>query len=156
MSQKKNYAGFWVRFFAGFLDCVFLAIPLAILFFATGFDDYQSFDFKNGSFSYSSFQASSSSNSQIANLICYGVNIAYIVYFLTNKHQATIGKRLLGIYVGNLDGSKLSKEKAICRALAAILTAMTAGLGFVVVIFTKEKISLHDFICGTRVFHGKK
>jgi uncharacterized RDD family membrane protein YckC len=46
--------------------------------------------------------------------------------------------------------------KALARALASLLTAATLGLGFLMVIFTKEKIALHDLICGTRVFHGKK
>ncbi len=156
MSENKIYAGFWVRFFAGILDAAFLTFPLVILFFIFGLDNYQLETFQEGYSSYSSFKALASSDNNLTDFIFYTLNIAYIVYFLTNKHQATIGKILLGIYVGNPDGSKLSVEKAICRALSSILTAATLGIGFLLVIFTKEKTALHDLICKTRVFHGKK
>lgn len=156
MSENKIYAGFWVRFFAGTLDTVFLAFPSVIFFFIFGLDNYQLTTFQNGYSSYSSFKALASSNNSLTDFIFYAINVAYIVYFLSNKHQATIGKRLLGIYVGNCDGSKLSVEKAICRALASMITVMTLGIGFLLVIFTKEKTALHDLICKTRVFHGKK
>ena len=62
----------------------------------------------------------------------------------------------MGIYVGNRDGSRLSWQKSLMRALASMLTSATLGLGFLLVIFTKEKTALHDIICNTRVFHGKK
>jgi uncharacterized RDD family membrane protein YckC len=62
----------------------------------------------------------------------------------------------MGIYVGNRDGSKLSAAKAIARALARYLSAATLGIGYLPIIFTTEKTALHDLICNTRVFHGKK
>jgi uncharacterized RDD family membrane protein YckC len=58
--------------------------------------------------------------------------------------------------VGNCDGSKISPIKSFCRAIASVLTSATLGIGFLLVIFTKEKTALHDIICKTRVFHGKK
>jgi uncharacterized RDD family membrane protein YckC len=155
MSEEKNYAGFWVRFFAGTLDILFLAIPLAILFAIGGFDDAKLFaEYENFSDFYTAFTTAPSN--RLLNLITHAVSIAYVGCFLSSKQQATLGKRLLGIYVGNPDGSKLSWQKSVARALGSIVTSMTMGLGFLVVIFSKEKISLHDYLCKTRVFKGKK
>lgn len=151
---EKFYAGFWVRLFAGMFDCLFLALPCLLLIYAFGNGEFESFKIENGAQSLEYLSATSYNS--FANLITYGVGIAYAAYFLSSKKQATFGKRIMGIYVGNFDGSKLSASKAVARAASSILTAATLGLGFIIVIFTKEKISLHDFICKTRVFHGRK
>ena len=151
---EKFYAGFWVRLFAGMLDCFFLLPICLILLYVFGNGEFESLKIENSSQSFEYLGASA--HSSFNNLITYGVGIAYAAYFLSSKKQATFGKRIMGIYVGNRDGSQLSKAKAVARAAAAILTATTLGLGFLIVIFTKEKISLHDFLCSTRVFHGKK
>lgn len=152
--EEKFYAGFWVRLFAGFLDIVFLLPVFVILTYVFGIEELQIINFSNHFQSYRSVDMSVSST--VSNFIGYFVGIAYVVYFLTGKNQATFGKRIMGIYVGNPDGSKLSLTKATARAGAALLSFATLGLGFFIVIFTKEKISLHDFICNTRVFHGRK
>lgn len=155
MNEEKIYAGFWVRFFAGTLDILFLAIPLSVLFVIGGFDSVESFSYHdNFSDFYSAFVTAPSNRS--LSLVTHAVTIAYVGCFLSSNKQATLGKRLLRIYVGNLDGSKLTWQKSVGRALGSIVTSMTFGLGFLAVIFTKEKISLHDFLCNTRVFHGKK
>lgn len=153
--MKKDYAGFWVRLFAGLLDLMFLLPLIVVLIYFVGFNDYYEtvkIDDAFGSYSY--FGASGSN--QFVDLISYAVSIAYLVYFVAGKKQATVGKRLMGIYVGNPDGSRLSWQKALGRAVASLLTSITLGFGFLLLVFTKEKTALHDLICNTRVFHGKK
>lgn len=151
---EKIYAGFWVRLFAGILDCVFLSPLIFLLIYVSGNTQTESFHFENAWQSYEYLGATASNS--FANYITYAIGIAYAAYFLTSKKQATFGKRIMGIYVGNPDDSKLSASKAFARAGTAILTSLTLGIGFFIVIFTKEKISLHDFLCKTRVFHGRK
>jgi len=153
MTTKKHYAGFWVRVTAGILDIAFLLPLFVLIIFSFGADEYKLITLDD------EFQAYSPNHSKgnfMVDIATYAISIAYIVFFVTSKSQATIGKKLLKIYVGNPDGSRLSKPKAICRALAALLTSATLGLGFLPVAFTKEKTSLHDMICNTRVFRGKK
>ncbi len=147
MSETKKYAGFWIRFCAGVLDIAFLIFPFAVISFSFGLADINSIG---------DSLDSSSPHSSTLNFISYGISIIYLGYFLSSKKQATIGKRILGIYVGNPDGSKLSLQKSIWRALASILTSATLGIGFLLVIFTKEKTAMHDILCNTRVFCGKK
>ncbi len=154
MTEKLDYAGFWVRFFAGLLDIIFLAPVLVILVYTSGINEYQMFKIEDSFHSYSAFGASS--KNRFIDFISYGLSIAYLGYFLSSKKQATFGKRLMGIYVGNRDGSRLTPLKSLGRALSSLLTSATLGIGFLPVIFTKEKTALHDLICDTRVFHGKK
>ncbi len=150
---EKEYGGFWIRFFAGFLDLIFLLPIFTILVYYFGFDNFQSFQISDESFSYSSFSASEEGKS--VEIIMDVLSVIYLSYFIAEKKQATLGKRIMGIYVGNLNGEKLTWKQSLCRALACLITSATLGLGFLIVIFTKEKIALHDFICKTRVFHGK-
>ena len=152
--MKKDYAGFWVRFFAGFLDLIFLLPLLAILIYFFGVNEYEMIKIDDDFHSYSYLGASASN--RFVDFISYGLSIAYLTYFVASKKQATLGKRILGIYVGNRDGSKLTWQKSLARAAASILTSLTLGLGFLMLIFTKEKTALHDILCNTRVFHGKK
>ncbi len=152
--EQPIYAGFWVRVFAGLLDMAFLLPIFVILFFLFGIDDFQSIKINSNLQSFSYFNASS--HGRYFDYITYAVSIAYVAYFLSSKKQATFGKRFMGIYVGNRDGSKLSAPKAIARALAGLFSAATLGIGYLPIIFTAEKTALHDLISSTRVFHGKK
>jgi len=151
-----TYAGFWIRLFAGLLDMIFLLLPFVILSFFFGSGDFEFSKISNEGGYYSYFKAYSTSSNNFSDYLGYAISIAYVGYFLSSKRQATIGKSLMGIYVGNPDGSKLSPLKSIGRASAAILTSLTLGIGFLIVVFTKEKTALHDIICKTRVFYGKK
>ncbi|MES2960984.1 MAG: RDD family protein [Pseudomonadota bacterium] len=153
-NEQPIYAGFWVRVFAGLLDMAFLLPIFVILFFFFGIDDFQSIKIHSDLQNFSSFNASS--HNPYFHYLNYAVSIAYVAYFLSSKKQATFGKRIMGIYVGNPDGSKLSAARAIARALAGLLSAATLGLAYLPIIFTAEKTALHDLICNTRVFHGKK
>ena len=120
--EQLQYAGFWVRLLAGFIDLIFMVpITLVIIYFLGG--DLSNYDHNFGI------------DKSKSDLASYVVSIAYLTYFLSKKSQATIGKRILNIYVGNVDGSKLTWQKSLMRALAAMVTAMTLGLGFLLVIF---------------------
>ena len=152
--MEKSYAGFWVRFFAGLLDIVFLLPLFLVLIYIFGVSEYQMVKVDDEFHAYSYLGASV--KNRYIDFISYAISICYLGYFLATKKQATLDKRLMGIYVGNPNGSRLSGVKSVVRALASILTVFTLGLGFLLVVFTKEKTALHDIICNTRVFHGKK
>ena len=152
--NKLVYAGFWIRIFAGILDVLFLLPIFFLLVYILGPNDYQMIKIGDDLGQYS--QIGVQTKTSLADYINYALSIAYITYFLSKKGQATLGKKFLKIYVGNPDGSRLSAGRSLARAVGSIVTSMTLGLGFLPVVFTKEKVSLHDFICKTRVFHGKK
>jgi len=148
--EQPIYAGFWVRVLAGLLDIVFLLPIFMILLGALMLNDFplmQIIRFPDLIDSY---------ENPYFDYMIYVVNFAYAAYFLSRKKQATLGKRTMEIYVGNRDGSKLSVAKSIARSLAGLFSAVILGLGYLPIIFTAEKTALHDLICNTRVFYGKR
>ncbi len=155
MTKKhSNYAGFWVRFVAGSIDILFMIPPLVIFIILVGINPHELITIFSNLENYTRFTNSPIGN--LTNWMSYVFGICYVVYFTTRKQQATIGKRIMKIHVANPDGSKLKPLKALFRALGAIITAATLGLGFIPVIFTKQRVSFHDFLCNTRVFYNKK
>jgi uncharacterized RDD family membrane protein YckC len=87
-------------------------------------------------------------------LIQIGVSLAYEVYFLTTK-GATPGKMALGLKVTRADGSPISAGLAAGRYFGKILSWFTLCIGFIIAGFDREKRSLHDHICGTRVVYTR-
>jgi hypothetical protein len=64
----------------------------------------------------------------------------------SSTHQATFGKRMLGIRVEHADGGRTTFLRALGRNLAKIISSIPMALGFVMVAFTDRKQGLHDMI----------
>ena len=77
---EKEYGGFWIRFFAGFLDLIFLLPIFTILVYYFGFDNFQSFQISDESFSYSSFSALEEGKS--VEIIMDVLSVIYLSYFI--------------------------------------------------------------------------
>lgn len=146
---NKKFAGFFIRILAGIIDLIVLLPPLIIISLLFLLPELQKVNNTNILFFIKE-------NENLINIISLIISLAYLTYFVSSNKQGSIGKIVLGIYIGNIDGSKLSKTRSLYRALMTIITSMTLGLGFLLVLFNKEKISLHDFICKTRVFYKNK
>jgi uncharacterized RDD family membrane protein YckC len=78
-----------------------------------------------------------------------GVTLAYLVVF-HGCWGATPGKRLMGLTVVTLDGGPLGYLGALRRGLAGILSVLTFGLGYLLIL-TPQRRALHDLIAGTQV-----
>ncbi|MFT6077715.1 MAG: putative RDD family membrane protein YckC [Rickettsiales bacterium] len=149
--NQEIYAGLWVRTKAAIIDMVITAPLLLVILYLIGFD-FQSLSIQK------TLAGAPPENliEKIADFASWVISIAYSVYFLTSKQQATPGKKIMGIYVGTRDGQKLSLNHCFARFFATVLSGMAFGIGLVMIAFTKEKTALHDIICNTRVFYGKK
>lgn len=77
------------------------------------------------------------------------VSLVYSVGF-QGRFGATPGKRLLGLRVVTLDGSPLSYGGAFRRYCAELLSVLSFGLGYLMVL-APEKRALHDILTGTQV-----
>ena len=77
------------------------------------------------------------------------VSLVYSVGF-QGRFGATPGKRLLGLCVVTLDGSPLSYGGAFRRYCAELLSVLSFGLGYLMVL-APEKRALHDILTGTQV-----
>lgn len=107
------YAGFWKRFWAIILDTLFL-LPLTamLLYFeAQSFGGFDAF-----------FEAAGNKRlfgwSDFAGLVVF---FAYCVLFESSRWQATPGKRLIGIYVTDIQGNRIGFWRASLRYFAEML-----------------------------------
>jgi uncharacterized RDD family membrane protein YckC len=79
-------------------------------------------------------------------LIMLMVQWLYWALLESSSWQATIGKRLLGLYVTDLQGKRLSFARASGRFFGKIISELTIGIGFLMAGFTPKKQALHDMI----------
>lgn len=137
-----NYAGFWIRFGAKFVDGIILRVCGFFIGLVVGI--------AVGS-------TKSPQASLIAALIGMGIGILVNAIYCTvfvGAFGATPGKMAAKIRIVNVDGSKVSYGKACARYFAEILSSLTLGIGYIMAAFDDEKRALHDRICGTRVIRN--
>lgn len=149
-----NYAGFWRRVGAYLIDAILLGIVTSILGSITGMP--------MGAAAMSAVMsgdpaaiAAAQSGGNLGNLISIIIGVAYFAGMESSSHQATLGKKVLGMVVTDLSGNRLSLGRAIGRYFAKIVSAIILCIGFIMVAFTEKKQGLHDMIAGTLVFVGQ-
>jgi len=137
------YAGFMRRWAALFLDSFILCIPLAmsavLLAIPLGFFSGDNRD---------------AAGAMVETLYYLLWLIAAPLYFAgqeSSTHQATLGKRALGIKVTDENGQRLRFSHALGRWFAAALSYLTLYVGFLMAAFTERKRALHDIVAGTLV-----
>jgi uncharacterized RDD family membrane protein YckC len=169
MSYTPSPAGFWKRYVAYFIDAVILYIVVELLsavFFAfraqSEFDSVMAMirslrssqelgevpDLQAMVQTLESVLLPSLIFSSTAYIVLAGV---YFSVMESSRHQATLGKRMLGIKVTNLNGAPIALSQSIGRFVAASLSWITMNLGHAFAAWTPERRALHDYIAGTRV-----
>ncbi len=73
----------------------------------------------------------------------------------SSNFQGTLGKKLLGITVTDINGNKLSFEQAAKRHSMKLWSHLTIWIGFFMAGWTNKKQALHDKICKTLVLRNK-
>lgn len=129
----REYAGFWIRFGAKFIDGIILQIGGYVLGMLVGL----------------AFRGSDAAV-VIATLLALAFNLAYSVYFV-GKFGATPGKMACKLEIIRPDGSPMTYGRATGRFFAEILSSLTLGIGYIMAGFDEEKRSLHDRVADTRV-----
>lgn len=145
-----DYAGFWIRFVAKFIDnmivMIFLAIILGLLaggLYAAGVPIEPG---PQGEPPPAGFVIL-----MIAYyIVAFGLQVAYPA-FLVAKYGATWGKMALGLKVVNEDGSNVTTGRAVGRGFAELLNQFTCTIGYIIAGFDDQKRALHDHVCSTRV-----
>src|SRR5437868_12955147 len=143
--QVPTYAGFWWRVLAYIID----SLIMSAIFFPLGMGVGLA------------ISAGGDPNSPLlplANLGLNGVSILagwlYHAFLESSSWQGTIGKKVLGLRVTDLDGNQISFGKATGRYFGMILSGMICLVGFIMVAFTEKKQGLHDIMAGTLVLKG--
>ena len=122
-----KYAGFWIRLVALVIDCIII-VPL---------NNYILSYIGDGSIL----------RILMPNMIWW----VYTAGLASSSLQATLGKKILGLKVVDLNGNRISLGKATGRFLASILSGLILGIGYLMVAFNPKKQGLHDQIAGTYV-----
>jgi len=65
----------------------------------------------------------------------------------------TLGMAILGLQVVTRQGAPISGRQAVFRTVGLGLTLLTAGIGFVGIVYQRERRALNDFIAGTAVVY---
>ena len=152
-SSTTQNAGFGVRLLAYLIDMlIVMPIVLFVLYSLFGFDQLS---MSSAARLGESALHESMKQRSIARYI--GL-IAYIVYcglLECSGMQATIGKRAMGIRVADDRGNPLSAGRSFARNFAKIASYLPLTLGFLWVIWSKQKKSWHDMIAKTVVIKVK-
>ncbi|MGA3283772.1 MAG: RDD family protein [Verrucomicrobiota bacterium] len=136
-----NYAGFWTRFAAVFLDGLILFAVNVCINLIAGLTARQAVG----------LQPQGAIVLQLALMAMQMViGISYEV-LLIGKYGATLGKMACKIKVVTADGGRVSYLRALGRYFAKILSYMICLIGFIIAAFDDQKRALHDHICNTRV-----
>lgn len=155
---SAGYAGFWLRFVAylidGAISGVVLAILLVPLFFLSGAGAYLS-KLDADTFDSDAFGMA------IFAFICGFVGILLLVSWLyyafaeSSSWQGTVGKKILGLKVTDLQGQPVSFGRASGRFFARIITKMIPlGIGYIMAGFTEKKQAIHDMIASCLVLRN--
>ena len=137
---QQQYAGFWIRFLAKFIDA---ALTGSISFAISG---------GMAGLTGNEIGLMSIFVSIFAGFIGFAIDIGYKTY-LVGRFGATLGKMACGLEVIVGDGTRVSYGRALGRGLAEIISGMILYIGYVMVVFDDQKRSLHDMICDTRVIY---
>ena len=156
------YAGFWIRVAAHLLDNLIVSIPV----FAVGMVCIIAFF---GGFGVLVVQMQNSPHDPAAGAGLIGMVAAFYLSLImlnvarlfaiwlyhaileSGPHQATFGKRVVGLKVTDMRGERITFGRASARYFSTLITGMTLGVGYLMVAFTDHKQTLHDMIAGTLV-----
>lgn len=136
------YAGFWMRFFAAFLDVLVLCTGIIIVLVSIG-----TVIAING-------RDSLIDDTQLVSIFYWGIiflAISYYVFMHSGMQGATYGKRWMNIKVLNTQGGPLTVSRALGRLIARMISHILLFTGFLIQPFTPRKRALHDLIAGTIV-----
>ena len=140
--RALNYAGFWIRFAAYFIDYIVLSIfswALMAMFGISAFLDPNNIDFSLLIGVY---------------LVIFVIATLYYVLMESSATQGTLGKMAVGIKIGKENGERITPLNALGRLFSKIPSALILYIGFIMAGFDSKKQALHDKIAGTYVFYN--
>lgn len=157
----EDHAGFWKRLAAYVVDAIVLYIPQMLIEKAFGGDAAKTALKQASLDAIGNPDAMMAANMHYyatmwpAMLLIVVLGVLYFTVCESSAWQGTPGKLALGIRVTDLDGRRISFPRALGRYFAKFISAITLGIGFLMVGWTRRKQGLHDMIAGTLVLNGR-
>ncbi len=140
-----GYGGFWIRVVAAIIDAILVRVvvsPIHLVFGGLGLAGMM------GGIHPLGLAILGGGVTFIATL--FG-SWLYEAFMESSSYQATLGKMIFGMKVTDLNGNRISFERATGRHFAKWLSAMVLFIGYIMVGFTERKQGLHDLLAGTLV-----
>lgn len=134
--ESEAYAGFWVRAMALLIDGVIVVAINAVVSLAL---------MKSGT--------APGSASQV--IMALFLPMLYFAGLHSSRWQATVGKKVFGLEVVDMDGDRISFPRALVRYLATVASAAPLFLGYVAAGLTSKKQAVHDFIANSLVMNRR-
>lgn len=136
-TREYEYAGFWLRFVAVFIDALLISLvtlPVMLMIYGTSYLETDD--------SFAGFWDA---------LVQSVLPIALTIFFW-QRYRATPGKLALKLEViDEKTGGTMSFWQSVGRYFCYVLSGLILMLGFIWAAFDKKKRALHDIICGTLV-----
>lgn len=138
---RTAYAGFWLRFVAWIIDSLIMSaaflivlVPLVPVFFR-----------------HRPFEAPMPGPAAMVFMFWFWVvNVVgvwlYYALFESSSWQGTPGKRVLGLFVTDMQGRRISFARATGRFFGRYLSTAILFIGFFMIAFTEQKQALHDML----------
>lgn len=82
------------------------------------------------------------------------INIIYYTVLEAGRRQATPGKMMMGIFVTDYNGNRISYLRALGRSLGRILSMIICFVGYVMALLNLRNQALHDLLAGTLVLEA--
>ena len=140
---RGHYAGFASRFIAFVFDC---AISIGVFELALVASSFAASVLAGDSIHWSR------GNIWVV-LGFFAWEFFYYAYFWTASGK-TPGMQLIGVQVVGRDGSHVGTRRGLIRTLAFPLSFLLLGLGFLGILFGRDRRALHDSIAGTAVVYA--
>lgn len=132
-----EYARFWTRLAAFFVDALAMSLVLALLIPVLGLplapelDDFES-------------------RMKVQGISAF-IGWLYYAGFESSPKQATLGKQMFGIFVTDTEGYRLSFARASGRYFGKMLSGLILLIGYIMAAFTRRRQALHDMLASTLV-----
>jgi len=156
---SATYAGFWKRFAAYLFDKILISVVSLIIILPF-----------IGVFGAGIGIVSMEGDEEevlaviIAALVSYAfigillMIMTWLYYALmeSSRHQGTLGKMALGIYVTDIQGQRLTFGRATGRFFAKMISDLTFSIGYIIAGFTDKKQALHDMVASCLVVNREQ
>ena len=141
-SEPLEYAGFWLRVWAGAIDICIECVGALVLTIALDF----ALSRFGRSIGFSPFDSKVAVGMAFIIILAVG-SWLYCAFTESSSWRATLGKRLLGLQVICADGERTSFGVATVRHLMKFLSLFILMIGFFMSGWTKRRQALHDMPC---------
>lgn len=144
LPARPAFAGFWLRAIACVIDTLMVVtiFVLAASLFPSTFDKLV----PPAPVSLTALPQPS----PLLIVVMAGLVCVYYTIFEASPWQATPGKRMLRLYVTDMNGKRITYGRALARNLARQLSGIFF-IGFMLAGFTEKKQALHDLLVGSLV-----